>query len=75
MQSIAFGDPVMSLYWRNTLVASNDDAGIGLYGDGSEIVFEAPRTDLYELDVTAVGEFPATYVLKLDPDVAAIPSC
>ena len=75
MQIVSLGDPVMSLYWRNTLVASNDDAGIGLYGDGSEIVFEAPRTDLYELDVTAVGEFPATYVLKLDPDVAAIPSC
>ena len=72
---VSLGDPVMSLYWESQLLASSDDADIGLYGDGAEIVFEAPHTDLYEIDVTAIGEFPATYVLKLDPADAASPSC
>jgi len=75
IQMVSLGDPVMSLYSEGQLWASSDDADIGLYGDGAEIVFEAPRTDLYEIDVTALGEFPARYVLKLDPADAASPSC
>ena len=75
IQIVSLGDPVMSLYWENQLLASSDDADIGLYGDGAEIVFEAPHTDLYEIDVTVIGELPATYVLKLDPADAASSSC
>ena len=69
------GDPVMSLYLDDGLVASSDDAAIGLYGDGAEIVFEAWIAGRYDLDVTAFGEFPSTYALTLDHADSGKPSC
>ena len=36
-----------------TSLFSGDDAGIGLYGDGAEIVFEAQSTSRYVLEVMA----------------------
>ena len=73
------GDPVMSVYMSgytgDVLVASSDDEGIGLYGDGAEIVFEAPTTGLYDLDVTAFGAFPAAYFLTIDHADRQSPSC
>lgn len=73
------GDPVMSVYKSGytsyVLVASSDDEGIGLYGDGAEIVFEAPTTGLYDLDVTAFGDFPSAYFLTVDHADRQSPSC
>ena len=68
-------DSVMSLYLGDGLVASSDDAAIGLYGDGAEIVFEAWIAGRYDLDVTAFGDFPSTYVLTLDHADTGNPSC
>ncbi len=73
------GDPSMSLYKSGyeseVLMASSDDEGIGLYGDGAEIVFEAPVMGEYALDVTAVGDFPLAYSLTIDNVDRQSPSC
>jgi S1-C subfamily serine protease len=66
IQAASLADPVMSLYLDDELVASSDDAGIGLYGDGAEIVFEAQVTGEYVLEVMEFrGEFKA-YFLSVD---------
>jgi hypothetical protein len=66
IQAASLADPVMSLYLDDELVASSDDAGIGLYGDGAEIVFEAQVTGTYVLEVMEFrGEFKA-YFLSVD---------
>jgi S1-C subfamily serine protease len=75
IQMVSISDPVMSLYRNDFLVASNDDASIGLYGDGAEIVFEAGATGQYDLYVTALQMFPGTYVLTLDPAATDSPTC
>ena len=67
IQMVSISDSVMSLYRNGFLVASNDDAGIGLYGLGSEIIFEAGATGRYDLDVRFLDWVPAAYVLTLDP--------
>ena len=75
IQMVSISDSVMSLYRNGFLVASNDDAGIGLYGDGSEIIFEAGATGRYDLDVRFLGWVPAAYVLTLDPAATDSPTC
>jgi len=75
IQMVAIPDSVMSLYRDGLLVASNDDAGIGLYGLGSEIIFEAKATGRYDLQVVILGWAPAAYVLTLDPADTDSPSC
>lgn len=68
-------DSVMSLYLDGWLVASNDDAGIGLYGDGAEIVFEVKETGRYDLDVAVWDITPGVYVLTLDLADTDSPVC
>lgn len=75
IQMVAIPDSVMSLYRDGLLVASNDDAGIGLYGLGSEIIFEAKATGRYDLQVVILDWAPAAYVLTLDPADTDSPSC
>ena len=72
---VSISDSVMSLYRNGFLVASNDDAGIGLYGLGSEIIFEAGATGRYDLDVRFLDWVPAAYVLTLDPAATDSPTC
>ena len=68
-------DSVLSLYLDGELVASNDDANIGLYGDGAEIVFEAKATGWYYLDASVMDFSPAVYVLTLDLADTDNPTC
>ena len=68
-------DSVMSLYRNGFLVASNDDAGIGLYGPGSEIIIEAGATGRYDLYVSVLDWVPAAYVLTLDLAATDSPTC
>jgi S1-C subfamily serine protease len=75
IQMVSISDPVMSLYRNDFLVASNDDAGIGLYGDGAEIVFEAKTTGQYDLYVGVLQTSPGPYVLTLDPADTDSPTC
>ena len=75
IQMFSIADPMMSLYLGDELVASNDDASIGLYGYGAEIVFEANAGGLYDLAVTANSNFAKTYVLSLDHADIGSPSC
>ena len=75
IQMVSISDSVMSLYRNGFLVASNDDAGIGLYGDGAEIIFEAGATGRYDLDVRFLDWVPAAYVLTLDPAATDSPTC
>ena len=75
IQMVSTSDSVMSLYRNGLLVASNDDAGIGLYGDGSEIIFEAKATGRYDLDVRFWNWVPAAYVLTLDLSATDSPTC
>ena len=75
IQMVSISDSVMSLYRNGFLVASNDDAGIGLYGLGSEIIFEAGATGRYDLDVRFLDWVPAAYVLTLDPAATDSPTC
>jgi len=75
IQMFSIADPKMSLYLRDELVASNDDASIGLYGYGAEIIFEANARGLYDLEVAAYHSSTKTYVLSLDHADAETPSC
>ncbi len=75
IQALSLADPVMSLYLDDELVASNDDAGIGLYGDGAEIVFEAESTGQYVLEVMAFRTEFKAYVLTLSHADDRTPSC
>jgi len=75
IQMVSMSDPMMSLYQNDFLVASNDDAGIGLYGDGAEIIFEAKETGRYDLYVMALQFFPGTYVLTVDFADTDSPTC
>ena len=75
IQMVSIADPVMSLYRDDLLVASSDDAGIGLYGDGAEIIFEATATGRYDLYVAAIQTSPGAYVLTLDPADTNSPTC
>ncbi|MEC8921558.1 MAG: hypothetical protein VX558_02875, partial [Actinomycetota bacterium] len=75
IQMFSIADPMMNLYLRDELVASNDDASIGLYGYGAEIVFEVNARGLYDLGVTANLSSFKTYVLSLDHADAGTPSC
>ena len=75
IQMVSISDSVMSLYRNGFLVASNDDAGIGLYGDGAEIIFEAKATGLYDLNVVFLDWVPGTYVLTLDLADTDSPTC
>lgn len=75
IRTASLADPVMSLYLDDVLVASNDDADLGLYGYQAEIVFEAEITGRYELDVTMFDMVPAGYILTLDPADSDNPSC
>ena len=68
-------DSVMSLYRNGFLVASNDDAGVGLYGNGAEIIFEAKETGRYDLYVAVWNFVPAAYVLTLDLADTDSPTC
>ena len=61
IQVDSLGDPVMSLYLDDALVASNDDAGTGLYGVGASMVAVAPTSGSYDLDVMMLGDVPAGY--------------
>ena len=72
---VAIADSVMSLYRDDLLVASSDDAGIGLYGDGAEIIFEAGATGRYDLEVMVLDWVPAAYVLTLDLADTNSPTC
>ena len=72
---VSIADPVMSLYLDDVLVASSDDAGIGLYGDGAEIVFEANVAGQYDLEVMALAMFPRSYALIFDHADSGKPSC
>jgi hypothetical protein len=75
IQMLSISDSVMSLYRNGFLVASNDDAGIGLYGDGAEIIFEAGVTGPYDLAVRFLDLVSAAYVLTLDPAATDSPTC
>ncbi len=75
IQMLSISDSVMSLYRNGFLVASNDDAGIGLYGDGAEIIFEAVVTGPYDLAVRFLDLVSAAYVLTLDPAATDSPTC
>ena len=75
IQMVAIADSVMSLYRDDLLVASSDDAGIGLYGDGAEIIFEAGATGRYDLEVMVLDWVPAAYVLTLDLADTNSPTC
>ena len=75
IQMVSIADPVMSLYLDDVLVASSDDAGIGLYGDGAEIVFEANVAGQYDLEVMALAMFPSSYALTFDHADSGKPSC
>ena len=75
IQMVSTSDSVMSLYRNGFLVASNDDAGIGLYGDGSEIIFEAKATGRYDLFVVFLDWVPGTYGLTLDLADTDSPTC
>ena len=75
IRMLSLADSVMSLYLDGVLVASNDDARLGLYGDGAEIVFEAKATGRYELDVSVWDFVPAPYVLALDLADIDNPTC
>ncbi len=61
IQVDSLGDPVMSLYLDDFLIASNDDAGTGLYGAGASMVVVAPATGTYDLDLGMIGEVPVGY--------------
>lgn len=61
IQVDSLGDPVMSLYRNDFLVASNDDAGTGLYGAGASMVVVAPVSGTYDLDISMLGDVPAGY--------------
>ncbi|SVC54534.1 uncharacterized protein METZ01_LOCUS307388 [marine metagenome] len=75
IQMVSISDSVMSLYRNDVLVASNDDAGIGLFGDGAEIIFEAKATGRYDLFVVFLDWVPGTYVLTLDLAATDSPTC
>ena len=72
---VSISDSVMSLYRNDVLVASNDDAGIGLFGLGSEIIFEAGATGRYDLYVAVLQMSPGPYVLTLDLAATDSPTC
>ncbi|HIL46215.1 MAG TPA: trypsin-like serine protease [Acidimicrobiia bacterium] len=48
----SLADPVMNVYYQNTLVASNDDSRSGLYGSAPEVRFTPAQTGTYEIDVS-----------------------
>ena len=75
IQMVSMADPYISLYLREELVASNDDAAIGLYGLGAEIIYEAKTSGQYVLDATAYDAAFKTYVLNLDHADSGEPSC
>jgi S1-C subfamily serine protease len=75
IQMVSISDPVMSLYRNDFLVASNDDASIGLYGDGAEIIIEAGATGRYDLYVSVLQMSPGPYVLTLDLADTDSPTC
>ena len=75
IQMVSISDSVMSLYRNGFLVASNDDAGVGLYGNGAEIIFEAKETGRYDLYVAVWNFVPAAYVLTLDLADTDSPTC
>ena len=75
IQMVSISDSVMSLYRNDVLVASNDDAGIGLFGEGAEIIFEAKATGRYDLFVVFPDWVPGTYVLTLDLAATDSPTC
>ena len=75
IQMASISDSVMSLYRNGLLVASNDNAVIGLYGDGAEIIFEAKATGPYDVYVGARWMVPGTYVLTLDLADTGSPTC
>ena len=48
----SLADPVMNVYYQNTLVASNDDSRSGLYGSAPEVRFTPAQSGTYEIDVS-----------------------
>ncbi|MBT3248536.1 MAG: trypsin-like serine protease [Actinobacteria bacterium] len=48
----SLADPVMNVYYQNTLVASNDDSWSGLYGSAPEVRFTPAQSGTYEIDVS-----------------------
>ena len=49
----SISDPLMSVYYDDALVASNDDSGSGLYGVASEVNFTPNETGDYVIAVTS----------------------
>ena len=49
----SISDPLMSVYYDDVLVASNDDSGSGLYGVASEVNFTPHETGDYVIAVTS----------------------
>ena len=48
----SLADPVMNVYYQNTLVASSDDSWSGLYGSAPEVRFTPAQTGTYVIDVS-----------------------
>ena len=65
IQVDSLGDPVMSLYLDDNLVASNDNAGTGLYGAGASMTVVAPVSGTYDLDIAMFGDVPAGYLVAV----------
>lgn len=65
IQVDSLGDPAMSLYLDDNLVASNDNAGTGLYGAGASMTVVAPVSGTYDLDIAMFGDVPAGYLVAV----------
>ena len=62
----SISDPLMSVYYDDVLVASNDDSGSGLYGMASEVNFTPVETGDYVIAVTSWAPEVDGYTLTAD---------
>ena len=62
----SISDPLMSVYYDDALVASNDDSGSGLYGVASEVNFTPNETGDYVIAVTSWASEVDGYTLTTD---------
>ena len=62
----SISDPLMSVYYDDVLVASNDDSGSGLYGIDSEVNFNPAETGDYVIAVTSWSPEKDGYTLTAD---------
>jgi len=62
----SISDPLMSVYYEDVLVASNDDSGSGLYGIDSEVNFNPAETGDYVIAVTSWAPEKDGYTLTAD---------